>query len=91
MLYWSLSIRMGSAGHVSSVKTRSPCKHSVGKFLRNRSGGIFSCKWENIIKVGVIEMRCEVADWIQVEHDGVYLQALVNTVNGPSRSVEVGE
>ena len=29
-------------------------------------------------------MRCEIVDWIQVDHDGVYLQALVNTVNEPS-------
>jgi len=62
---------MGSAGHVSCVKTRSSCEHSVGNFEGTGQGGIFNCKWESNIKVGVIEMRCEVAYWIQVKHDCV--------------------
>jgi hypothetical protein len=36
---------------VSCVKTRSSSKHSVGNFEGTGQGGIFSCKWENNIKV----------------------------------------
>ena len=56
---------------MSCVKTRNSCEHSIGNFEGTGQGDIFSCEWESNIKVGVIEKRYEVADWIQVEHVGV--------------------
>jgi hypothetical protein len=53
---------------------------SVGKLEKGRSFGRPRCRWEDNIKMDLLEVGCGSMDWIELPQDRDRWRALVNAV-----------
>jgi hypothetical protein len=70
---------MGEA-YSTCGKKRNACKVLIGKPEGGRPLGRHRRRWENNIKMNLIEIRWDGVDWIQVAQDRDTWRAVVNAV-----------
>jgi hypothetical protein len=69
------------ADHVANMgKMRNPCNILVGKPEGKKRLGRSRRRWKYNIKMGHMEIRWEIVDWIHLAQDRDRWRALVNTV-----------
>jgi hypothetical protein len=69
------------AGHVARVgEGRGVCRILVGKPEAKRPLGRLRRRWEDNIRVDLLEMGCAGMDWIELTQDRDRWRALVNAV-----------
>jgi hypothetical protein len=67
-------------GHVASIEKRNANRILVGNPVGKRPFGRLWCRWENIIRVGLMEIWWEVVDSMHLAQDRDQWWALMNTV-----------
>jgi hypothetical protein len=69
------------AGHVASIgEGKGVYRVLVGRPEGKRPLGRPRCRWEDNIKMDLMEMGIDGTNWVQLAQDGVQWRAFVNTV-----------